>query len=183
MCSDISWAPLTCGPGSLSLAPGRRWWRRSVSGLSPLPAEPEPPSWRTSYSDQYDTGWYPVPGASPGGDRVQSVNLIQHENWRLCQHHDLLTIRQHACFPSMKPLGMALAARISYLQKGPTGSVTQSYTENQWDQYDQYGNTTLSQIENEPKMKFVFMLSWWLVENHCSSGHKEELQHYLNLTL
>ena len=27
-----------------------------------------------------------------------------------------LTIRMQACFPSMKPLGMALAARISYLE-------------------------------------------------------------------
>lgn len=27
-----------------------------------------------------------------------------------------LTIKQHACFPSMKPFGMALAARISYLR-------------------------------------------------------------------
>lgn len=31
-----------------------------------------------------------------------------------------LTIRQHACFPSMKPFGMALAARISYLQTSTT---------------------------------------------------------------
>lgn len=45
-----------------------------------------------------------------------------------------LTIRQHACFPSMKPFGMALAARISYLQTRTTfnetskRSVTQIYT-------------------------------------------------------
>lgn len=28
-----------------------------------------------------------------------------------------LTISMHACFPSMNPLGMAFAARISYLPK------------------------------------------------------------------
>lgn len=63
---------LTCGPGSLLLVPGKRWWRRSVWDLAPPPAEPKLPSWRTSYSDRCDTGSYPDPGASPGGGEEET---------------------------------------------------------------------------------------------------------------
>lgn len=37
-------------------------------------------------------------------------------------HVPRLTIFSQACFPSMKPLGMALGVRISYLRRGEVGS-------------------------------------------------------------
>lgn len=114
-------APLTCGPGILCTRPGSWRWRRWSSCLSPPPAGPGHRLWRTLCSDQCGKGWSPTPAlwSAAGGERSEVRSAVWDAATRVPnQRSQLCTMSSQACLPSMKPLGMALGVRISYLEEG-----------------------------------------------------------------
>lgn len=202
---------LTCGPGSLLLVPGKRWWRRSVWDLAPPPAEPKLPSWRTSYSDRCDTGSYPDPGASPGGGeeetgRKDRRGVKQNSIFILFFYSNVIfKVLAHHQTARLLPVHEALRDGV-----GSQNLVSANKNNIQWN-IKMISNTNLhynlhfewsllrlgrSHTQNKLmvnsvylrfkwKVLFVLFLSRWLVENHeclpSSSGHHEELQHNVNV--
>lgn len=115
----------TSEPGILYRLPGRRWWYLWSSDLVLLLSVPRHQLGKRSCSVQFCISWGPalrlwskwtgkhiVFTSRKGPFLFQLFNVLTIFDINMIQ---ILTIRSQACLPSIKPFGIALGVRISYL--------------------------------------------------------------------